>query len=233
MTGFLDALASRPLLFDGAMGSLLYDRGVMHTHSYDELNLSRPELIREIHEQYRAAGADILESNTFGANRIMLGRHGFADRVGEINRAAVDLARAASDGAFVAGAIGPTGVKFSVATDHERDLARAALREQIEILVESGVDLLVLETFTSIVEIEAALEIARSVAPDLPRIAQMVFDANSLVEGVLTPEEVAARLVTSGADVVGGNCGLGPPELYDVGHRLVGHGAPVSIQPNA
>ncbi|MCU1398192.1 MAG: Methylenetetrahydrofolate reductase family protein [Acidimicrobiales bacterium] len=233
MTGFLDALASRPLLFDGAMGSLLYDRGVMHTHSYDELNLSRPELIREIHQQYRAAGADILESNTFGANRIMLGRHGFADRVGEINRAAVELARSAADGAFVAGAIGPTGVKFAVATDQERELARAALREQIEILVESGVDLLVLETFTSIVEIEAALEIARSVDPDLPRVAQMVFDAQSLVEGVLTPEEIAARLVTAGADVVGGNCGLGPPELYDVGHRLVGHGAPVSIQPNA
>ncbi|MCU1394120.1 MAG: homocysteine S-methyltransferase [Ilumatobacteraceae bacterium] len=233
MTGFLDALASRPLLFDGAMGSLLYDRGVMHTHSYDELNLSRPDLIRDIHAQYIAAGADILESNTFGANRIMLGRHGHADRVAEINQAAVAIARSVADGAFVAGAIGPTGIKFSVATEHEREMARAALREQIEVLVASGVDLLVMETFASIVEIEAALEIARSVAPDLPRVAQMVFDADSLVEGVLTPEDIAARLVSAGADVVGGNCGLGPPELYDVGHRLVGHGAPVSIQPNA
>src|SRR3954468_17660680 len=103
------------------MGSLLYDRGVMHTHSYDELNLSRPELIREIHEQYRAAGADILETNTFGANRLVLGRHGHAERVAEINRAGVQLARDAADGAFVAGAVGPTGVRFAVATEPERD----------------------------------------------------------------------------------------------------------------
>ena len=233
MIGFLEALADRPLLFDGAMGSLLYDRGVMHTHSYDELNLSRPELIRDIHEQYRAAGADILESNTFGANRLMLARHGHADRVGDINRAAVRIARSVADGAFVAGAIGPTGIKFAVATESERELARSALREQIEILADEGIDLLVLETFTSIVELEAALEIARAVAPAVPRVAQMVFDANSMAEGMLAPEDVAPRLIAAGADVVGGNCGLGPPELYDVGHRLVGHGAPVSIQPNA
>ena len=233
MTGFLDALASRPLLFDGAMGSLLYDRGVMHTHSYDELNLSRPELIRDIHQQYRAAGADILETNTFGANRLMLTRHGHGDQVGDINRAAVGIARAVADGALVAGAVGPTGVRFAVATGNERELARVALREQIEVLAAEGVDLLVLETFSSIVEMEAALEIARAVAPTVPRVAQVVFDANDLVEGTLTPEDVATRLIAAGADVVGANCGLGPSELYGVGHRLVGHGAPVSIQPNA
>ena len=233
MIGFLDALAERPLLFDGAMGSLLYDRGVMHTHSYDELNLSRPELIREIHQQYRSAGADILETNTFGANRITLGRHGHADRVVDINRAGVTLAREAADGAFVAGAIGPTGINLAVATEAERELARDALREQIETLVAAGVDLLVLETFTSIVELESALQLATTLAPELPRVAQMVFDANSMVDGVLSPQDVAARLIAAGADVVGGNCGLGPPELYDVGHKLVGRGAAVSIQPNA
>lgn len=232
MTAFLEALAERPLLFDGAMGSLLYDRGVFHTHSYDELNLSRPELIRDIHCQYRAAGADILETNTFGANQIALARHGHGDRVGDINRAAVALARGAAEGAFVAGAIGPTGVRFDVATESERELARAALREQIEALVEAGVDLLVLETFSSIIELERALEAARAVAPELPRIAQMVFDANALVEG-LGPEDIRDRLVSAGADVVGSNCGLGPPELYDVGRRMVGQGVPVSIQPNA
>ncbi len=233
MIGFLDALAERPLLFDGAMGSLLYDRGVMHTHSYDELNLSRPELIRDVHQQYVAAGADIIETNTFGANRITLGRHGHADRVVEINQAGVALAREAAAGAFVAGAIGPTGINVAVATEHERELARDALREQIEILVAAGVDLLVLETFTSIVELEAALRTASALAPDLPLVAQMVFDANSMVDGLLAAEDVASRLVAAGADVVGGNCGLGPPELYDVGYKLVGHGAPVSIQPNA
>lgn len=215
------------------MGSLLYDRGVMHTNSYDELNLSRPDLIQDIHRQYRAAGADILETNTFGANRITLTRHGHGDRVIEINRAAVRLAREVADGAFIAGAVGPTGVNFAVATESERELARDAFREQIATLSEAGVDLLVLETFSSIVEIEAALEAAREVAPQLALVAQMVYDANTLVEGVLPPEAIAARLVAAGADVVGGNCGFGPPELYEVGRRLTGSGAPVSIQPNA
>ncbi len=233
MSSFLAALAERPLLFDGAMGSLLYDRGVMHTNSYDELNLSRPELISDIHRQYRAAGADILETNTFGANRITLTRHGHGQRVAEINRAAVVLATDAANGAFVAGAVGPTGLNFSVVTDGERTLARAAFEEQITVLVEAGVDLLVLETFSSILEIELALHAARSVAPDVPIVAQMVYDAHTLVEGTLRPDAVAARLVAAGADVVGGNCGFGPPELYDVGQQLVGHGAPVSIQPNA
>jgi methionine synthase / methylenetetrahydrofolate reductase(NADPH) len=230
---FLQALAERPLLFDGAMGSLLYDRGVMHTNSYDELNLSRPELIAEIHHQYRSVGADILETNTFGANRLVLARHGHGDRVVEINQAGVALARGAADGAFVAGAVGPTGVNFAVATEAEREAACAALREQIEILVASGVELLVFETFTSIVEIETALRIARGVAPDVARVAQMVYDANARVEVVLGAGEVAQRLVTAGANVVGANCGFGPPELYEVGQQLVGLGVPVSIQPNA
>ena len=107
MAAFLEALAERPLLFDGAIGSLLYDHGVLHTTCYDELNLSRPELLSEIHREYRAAGADILETNTFGANRIALARHGHGDGCAEINRAAVALAREAADGAFVAGAVGP------------------------------------------------------------------------------------------------------------------------------
>ncbi|MEO6122175.1 MAG: bifunctional homocysteine S-methyltransferase/methylenetetrahydrofolate reductase [Ilumatobacteraceae bacterium] len=234
MTTFLEALAARPLLFDGAMGSLLYDRGVMHTNSYDELNLSRPELILDIHRQYRAAGADIIETNTFGANRITLARHGHGDRTTEINTAAVALARlAAEDAGFVAGAIGPTGVKFAIATESERGLARAAFREQIQSLADAGVDLFVFETFTSIVEIEMALTMAAEVAPDTARVAQMVYDADTLIDGVLSAAEVAERLVSAGANVIGGNCGFGPPELFEVGRQLVGHGAPVSIQPNA
>ncbi|MEO7398178.1 MAG: homocysteine S-methyltransferase family protein, partial [Ilumatobacteraceae bacterium] len=205
MSTFFEVLAEHPLLFDGAMGSLLYDRGVMHTHSYDELNLSRPELIRDIHRQYRAAGADILETNTFGANRTMLAKHGHGDKVRDINHAAVALAHDAADGAFVAGAVGPTGVAFATATQAERDAACESLREQIVALAEANIDLIVLETFSSIIELEAALQITREVAPHLPRVAQMVFDANLLVESLLTPEDAAARLVAAGADVVGGN----------------------------
>lgn len=236
MAGFLEALAERPLLFDGAIGSLLYDHGVLHTTCYDELNLSRPELLSGIHREYRAAGADILETNTFGANRIALARHGHGDKVDEINRAGVRLAREAADGAFVAGAVGPTRIHFAVATETERTLAVEALAEQIGVLVEAGVDLLVLETFPSIVEIEAAIAAARRIAPHLPIVAQMVFDGDGLVDGMLDPSVVVERLTAAGADVVGANCGYGPPELYQVAQGMLGgehHDHPISIQPNA
>src|SRR5688572_15019139 len=136
---FLDALAQGPLLFDGAMGSLLYERGVLHTRSYDELNLSQPDLIRRVHHDYLRGGAQVLETNSFGANRMALARHGLVDQVAKINKASVRIARDAAEGkAFVAGAVGPTGVKFGIATEAERRLARFALAEQIDILVIAG-----------------------------------------------------------------------------------------------
>ncbi len=233
MDSFLDSLAERPLLFDGAIGSLLYNHGVLHTACYDELNLSRPQLLLDIHREYRLAGADILQTNTFGANRVALDRHGHGERTVEINRAGVELARECADGAFVAGSVGPTGVRFAVATVVERAHVRDAFIEQITALVEAGVDLLVFETFTSIVEIETALDAARTAAPSIPRVAQMVFDADATVDGVLSPADVAVRLVAAGADVVGANCGNGPQELFQVGSQMVGLGVPVSIQPNA
>jgi methionine synthase / methylenetetrahydrofolate reductase(NADPH) len=231
---FLEALAQGPLLFDGAMGSLLYERGVFLTRCYDELNLSQPELITRAHRDYLEAGADVLECNTFGANRMALARHGYGDQLLEINRAGVRLAReVARDRAYIAGAVGPTGIKFSVATASERQLARQALAEQIAILRQAGVDLILLETFASFLEMETALAAWRIAAPELPVVAQMVFDASGQVEGALSPAEVARRLVAAGAHVVGANCGAGPNELYDVGSKMVGQGAPVSIQPNA
>jgi homocysteine S-methyltransferase len=234
MKPFLDALAEGPLLFDGATGSLLYERGVFLTRCYDELSLSAPELITRVHRDYLDAGADVIEANTFGANRLALARHGFADATEEINRAAVKLAReVARDRAYVAGAVGPTGIKFSLATDAERALGRQTLAEQISMLRQAGVDLILLETFASILEMETALAAWKIAAPELPVMAQMVFDAGGKVEGVLSPADVARRLVRAGAHVVGANCGVGPQELYDVGSAMVGHGAPVAIQPNA
>src|SRR5512140_2912113 len=116
-----EAIASGPILLDGAMGSLLYERGVLHTRSYDELNLSNPELIRSVHHDYVHAGADIIETNTFGANRMALARHGLVEQGLQINRAGVELARSAAQGrAYVGGAVGPTGVKFHIATAAER-----------------------------------------------------------------------------------------------------------------
>ena len=231
---FLQALADGPLLFDGAMGSLLYERGVLHTRSYEELVLSQPELIHRIHADYLAAGAQVIETDTFGANRMALARHGIADSMAAINRAAVKLARDAAGGrAYVAGAVGPTGVRFAIATDAERRAARLALAEQIDTLVIAGVDVILLETFPSILELECAIAVAKQRGPKVPVIAQHVFDASGKGDGGLGAAEVAERLVAAGADVIGANCGIGPAEIYQVGTAMVGRGKPVIVQPNA
>ena len=229
-----EAIAARPLLLDGAMGSLLYERGVLHTRSYDELVLSQPELIRGVHRDYVHAGADLIETNTFGANRMALARHGLGDQASAINRNAVELARSVTgERGYVAGAVGPTGVKFGIASASERKLARFALAEQIDTLVLAGVDAIVLETFGSILEIETAIAVAKERGPRVPVIAMMVFDANAHGDGGLGPAEIADRMIAAGADVVGGNCGIGPAELYQVAIGMVGRGRPVIAQPNA
>jgi homocysteine S-methyltransferase len=231
---FLQALADGPLLFDGAMGSLLYERGVLHTRSYEELVLSQPELIHRVHADYIGAGAQVLETDTFGANRLALARHGLGDQMTAINRAAVKLARDAAAGkAYVAGAVGPTGVRFAIATEAERRAARLALAEQLDTLVIAGVDAILLETFTSILELETAIAVAKQRGPRVPVIAQHVFDAAGKGDGGLGPAEVAERLVSAGADVIGANCGIGPAEIYQVGVAMVGRGKPVIVQPNA
>jgi len=234
MKPFAEALKEGPLLVDGAMGSLLYERGVLHTRSYDELSLSQPELIRQVHADYLAAGAQVIETNTFGANRMALARHGLVDSVAKINKASVAIAKEVAHGkAYIAAAVGPTGVKFGIATEAERRLARFALAEQIDILVIAGVDVIMLETFTSILEMETAIHVAKERGPRVPVVAQMVFDAQGRGDGGLPPGEIADRMIAAGADVVGANCGIGPAELYNVGSAMVGHGKPVVIQPNA
>jgi homocysteine S-methyltransferase len=216
------------------MGSLLYERGVFLTRSFDELNLSQPELITQIHRDYADAGADVLETNTFGANRVALAKHGHADKIQAINAAAVKLAREATRGrdVYVAGAVGPTGLAFDDSAAHERVLVLEALAEQIRALAGAGADLLLLETFPQVAEIEAAIGVARRVAPGLPIVAQVVFGLDGLAHG-LSPLEVAQKLVAAGAHVVGANCGAGPPELFEIGTQMVAAGAPVSVQPNA
>jgi homocysteine S-methyltransferase len=229
-----EAIAAGPLLLDGAMGSLLYERGVLHTRSYDELNLSQPELIRGVHRDYVHAGAELIETNTFGANRIALARHGLAEQAAAINRAGVELARsAAGDRAYIGGAVGPSGVNHGIASTSERKRARQALAEQIDTLVLAGVDAILLETFTSILEIEAAIGIAKERGPRVPVFAMMVFGADLKSDGGLGPAEIADRLVAAGADVVGANCGIGPSELYQITVGMVGRGKPVIAQPNA
>ena len=232
-TPFLEALSRGPLVFDGAMGTQLYERGYFITRSFDEANVARPDLVLDIHRDYVAAGAQILETNTFGANAECLKRYGAQDKVRAINRAGVRLAReAAGEAAWVAGSIGPTGLMVGTLSEERRASLRSLFLEQITALLEEGVDLLVLETFYSLEEIEQALLAARSVHHG-PIVAQVAFsEERRLVDG-LPPLEVARRLRDGGADVVGANCAEGPAYLFEVGRAMVPGGAPVSVQPNA
>jgi homocysteine S-methyltransferase len=231
---FLDALNQRVLVCDGAMGTMLYARGVFINKSFDALNLTRPELVAQVHREYVEAGADILETNTFGANRIKLGSFGLADRLREINERGVAIARdAAGDRAWVAGAIGPLGIRIEPWGKTGVDEALAYFREQAEALVTAGADLIILETFRDLNEIGAALDAVRSIS-DLPVVAQMTTeeDGNSL-DGT-PPERFAPELERRGATVIGVNCAVGPAPMLETIERLAAAtGRRLSAQPNA
>src|SRR5438874_376545 len=175
---FRDQLARRVLVADGAMGTMLYSRGVFINRCFDELNLSAADMVRQIHQEYVKAGAEILETNTFGATRQRLAAFGMAEKLADINRAAVRLAReAAKEGPFVAGAIGPLGVRIEPLGPTSFAEARASFREQIDALLEAGVDLLIFETFGNLDELREAVTAARDAAGDeVPVIAQVTID---------------------------------------------------------
>lgn len=230
---FLDALAQGPLVFDGAMGTQLYERGIYINRSFDDANLTRKDLVRQIHEDYLAAGADALTTNTFSANRIKLRRHGLEDKLVEINRSGVEIAReAAGDRAYVVGSVGPTGLTPSMMTDSEINEVQSAFAEQISVLVEAGVDVICLETFRQLSEMRLALKAAKEVT-SLPVIAQMAFDADLKTGEGAGPERVLMLLKEWGADVIGANCMEGPHVLFEVIQHLVNQGIPVIAQPNA
>ncbi|MCA9322059.1 MAG: homocysteine S-methyltransferase family protein, partial [Planctomycetes bacterium] len=230
---FLDALSRRPMVFDGAMGSLLYESGWFINHSFDEANLKKPESVLECHRSYVRAGADILESNTFSANRFLLGRYGLSESVAEVNRRGVELAReAAGTDIYVAGSIGPTGEAFGRFSDTRAARIRAAFDEQVAALLEASPDIIVLETFHHLHEIRVAMESVRAHFQG-PIVAQMSFEAEATLRDGSRAGEVAERLRDMGADVVGVNCALGPQEVFEVSRQMVAAGVPVSAQPNA
>src|SRR3989442_10010884 len=232
-TPFLETLKRGPLVFDGAMGTQLYERGYFITRSFDEANLARPDLVLEIHRNSVAAGAQMIESNTFRASRELLGRYGAQDRLADINRAGVRLARqAAGRAAYVAGSVGPTGRMTGTLTGERQAALESVFREQIEALLLEGVDLLVLETFISAGEMEAALRAARSLYPG-PIVAQMSFSEDRPTIHGLSPAMIADFLRDRGADIVGVNCAEGPAFVFEVARDMLGHGRPVSAQPNA
>ena len=218
MPKFADIFANRPILADGAMGTVLYARGVLINRCYDELNLSDPKLVLSIHEEYLQAGAEIIETNTFGANRFRLARHGLAGKVAEINAAGVRLARQAVDrvkerqggAAWVSGTVGPLGVRLEPLGKTGLDEARAAFAEQIHALNAEGVDLLIVETMSALNEAREALAAAHEVAPELPVLVMVtVDDEGNCLDGA-SPEQAAALLTEWGADAVGVNCSTGP-----------------------
>ncbi|HEU0016272.1 MAG TPA: bifunctional homocysteine S-methyltransferase/methylenetetrahydrofolate reductase [Longimicrobium sp.] len=235
MPDFRELLADgRPHLFDGAMGTMLYARGVYINRCYDELSVAQPDLVRDIHRAYVRAGAEVLETNTYGANRPKLGRHGLEERAHEINARAAEIARSAANGRVcVAGAIGPLGLRIEPYGPTARDEARGFFRDQAAALAEGGVDLFVLETFADLEEIHQAILGVRDAA-DLPIVAQMVIREDGSTAYGTDVALLAERLGEWGADVVGLNCSVGPSAMLNVAERLLGATTrPVSMQPNA
>ncbi|MCB9160853.1 MAG: bifunctional homocysteine S-methyltransferase/methylenetetrahydrofolate reductase [Caldilineaceae bacterium] len=216
MHPFLEALDKRPLLFDGAMGTLLFARGASSEQCLEELVISRPEWVSEIHQAYAAAGADVIKSHTFGANRVRLADHGYAERVRDFNFRAVKLVRdvreVAGRAIFIAGDIGPLGKRLEPVGNLTPAQAEEAFREQILALWEAGADLILFETFSDLDELAIGVRTARAVC-DLPVVASMTFSEDSLTPGGANPATVVATLADAGADVIGVNCSVGPAQM--------------------
>ncbi|MFZ1940080.1 MAG: bifunctional homocysteine S-methyltransferase/methylenetetrahydrofolate reductase, partial [Terracidiphilus sp.] len=242
MTRFAELFADRPVLADGAMGTLLYARGVATSRCIDELNLSEPELVLSVHEEYLQAGAELLETNTFGANRYRLARQGLGGKVAEINAAGVRLARKAVERlkekqageAWVGGSVGPLGVRLEPLGKTGLDEARAAFAEQIKVLAENGVDLLIIETMPALNEARQALEAAKAVAPHLPVLVMVTVDDESECLDGSSPAQAAAQLTEWGADAVGVNCSTGPATvLTAIEVMRPATTLPIAAMPNA
>ncbi len=220
----LKQLQQRPLLCDGAMGSLLYARGITYEKCFDALNLSQPELISSIHREYISAGAQIIETNSFGANRAKLEAYNLEGQVRDINRSAVRLAREAREVSgqpvFVAGAVGPTGRPLQAPDEHRLSELRAIFREQIEALLEGGADLLILETFSSLAELRQAVLAAQEVG-GLPIVAQMSFYEDGHTLSGQSAARVATVLSDLGVDVMGANCSVGPAATFDALQEMI------------
>ena len=235
---FSRRLGEGPLLCDGAMGTVLYARGVSLDACFDVLNLNQPAIVQSVHGDYVAAGADCLETNTFGANRFKLAVHGLEARVREINRAGARLARDVRESTgrdvYVLGSIGPLGKYLAPLGTISTDEASVAFHEQAEALLEGGVDGFVLETFSDLTEIALAVEAVRAVT-DLPVVAEMAFTDEGVTFTGHSPEEVARHLRALGVEAFGANCSVGSSVLFDVLERMLPEagGLPLAIQPNA
>jgi len=223
MKPFLDALDDRVLVCDGAMGTMLYAKGVFINRCFESLNLTQPELVADVHREYLKAGADVIETNTFGANRMKLRAFGLGDQVREINLAGAAAARRAIEAskaeAYIAGAIGPLGVRVEPWGKTGIDEAEAMFRDQAQALLDGKVDLFILETFRDLNEIGAAIAAVRSIC-DLPIVAQMTTEEDGASLDGAPPEQFAPELIKRGANVVGVNCSVGPAPMLETVERI-------------
>ena len=231
---FIEKIDRGVVLFDGAMGTMLYERGIFINRCFDETNLSNPDMVAKIHRDYLEAGAEILETNTFGATRFKLRLHGLEDKTVEINRRGAEIASEISgETALVAGSIGPLGLKIEPWGPTSFDEAAEAFREQADALLQGGVDLFSLETFADLNEIHQAMIGVRSVS-DLPIVAQMTLQSDGLGLYGSSPAEFAQRLSEWGADVVGINCSVGPKVMLEAVEKMIGAvESHIIVQPNA
>ncbi len=232
---FLDALKRDVLVVDGAMGTQLYERGILYSACFEELVVSRPEVVRKVHEDYLRAGAQLLETNTFGANALRLEKHGLQGRVRELNLAAASLAReVAGQRAYVAGAIGPSGYFLGEALEGDLERVRSALLAQAEALMEADVDALVIETMRQSVEVRIAIEAAREASGGrVPVVAHVSLDENGRMADGTTSGEIGKMMRDWGADVIGVNCSDGPMNVLASVEPMLALGLPVSAVPNA
>ena len=235
---FLARLAQGVLLADGAMGTFLYDKGIPFDRSFDALNLSDPALIQSVHREYIRAGAEVIETNTFGANRFRLAAHGVAHDPRQVNRAGGQIARNAreeiGDPVFVAGAIGPLGKPVAPLGTIPREEALGAYREQAEGLVEGGVDLVIIETQTDLSEALLAVDAVRAVTSDLPLVVEMTYTEDGRTLHGTYPEDVVRALAGREVDVIGANCSVGPHELLEIVERYHRKSPrPIAVMPNA
>ncbi len=239
VSAFLDRLGQgTPILFDGGMGTQLYAQGIPYERCFDELNLLQPDLVQAVHRAYIAAGAEVIETNTFAANRVRLATYGLENKVRDINFRGVKVARDAKEisgePVFLAGSVSSIGQPLAPIGTLEPDEATAIFTEQIEALLEAGVDLLVLETFSNLIELRAAVQAARAVSADLPIVAEVSVDMDGTTLAGATPSAVVRALEKLGVDVLGVNCGVGPQAALDaiLEMRSVAT-TPLSAMPNA
>jgi len=235
MKSFRERIENEIIVFDGGTGTYLYEKGIFINRCFEELNLTNPELVKQVHRDYLLAGADVIETNTFGANRFKLAPHGLNEKIYDINYSGARLAReVAGDKILVAGSVGPLGVQIEPLGKIGYDEAKDYFKEQIQPLIDGGVDLIILETFTLAEELVQAIRAAREINPEIPIVAQVtVNEEGNLVSG--DPLEKFVELVTQyKPDVIGFNCSVGPKPMLDALEKLRSlTDLPISVQPNA